>query len=243
MSQEYYCIELIKNLAFKKSKTLLIWYLKKYKHANYVIETQIMTGKDDTMKKHIAIALTALLIVAPVVKPVYASIVENATTTTISETENQDTTLDEDLDDQDNGEELENEGIEEETEDNEGIEEDAEDNESTEEESEDNQAVDEDTTKSINPAFAGLPYGLAKREVLPAGLDKKETLPPGLQKKLAIQEQEEAPIDTEENSTDEEEQNNTDEEQVAIEEDQSIDNETQVIQSNNVESGKAKKNK
>lgn len=222
---------------------LLFEYLKKSKHANYVIETQIMKGKDDTMKKHIAIALTALLIVAPVVKPVYASIVDNATTTTISETENQDTTLDEDLDNQDNGEELENEGIEEETEDNEGIEEDAEDNEGTEEESEDNQAIDEDVNKSINPAFEGLPYGLAKREVLPAGLAKKETLPLGLQKKLVIQEQEEVAIDTEEDSTDEEEQNNSDEEQVVIEEDQSIDNVDQVIEATKVETGKGKNKK
>lgn len=221
---------------------LLFEYLKKSKHTNYVIETQIMTGRDDTMKKHIAIALTALLIVAPVVKPVYASIVDNATTTTISETENQDTTLDEGLDDQDNGEELENEGIEEETEDNEGIEEDATDNEGTEEDSEDNQAVEEDANKSINPAFEGLPYGLAKREVLPAGLAKKETLPPGLQKKLAIQEQEEVAIDTDEDST-EEEQNNTDDEQVVIEEDQSIDNVNQVIESTKVESGKGKNKK
>ena len=105
------------------------------------------------MKKYIAITLAALLVVAPVVKPAYASFTES-TNPIIVEAGEEEVLFDGDADEQDN--------------------------DGTEEEIVDNEVIDEETISLEGLPYGlakrdSLPPGLAKMETLPPGLQKKLT--------------------------------------------------------------------
>ncbi len=151
------------------------------------------------MKKVIAISLAAVLTVIPVAKPAYAVLTgETSATEVISEISGTLGIGDEQQTSEQATEPTTEEGIEGQTPDNQQTENQS-DNGTSQDQDSENQDIESDEQsngeinedqdneldkKQVNPAFEGLPYGLAKRQTLPPGLAKKEVLPPGLQKKL-----------------------------------------------------------